>query len=116
MKILIIEDDFLTALNLKTMVEDCGHEVVVLCGTLADAGVRIREGFDFAFLDIDLPDGKSFPIAEELNRSRVPFAFLSGSRQSELPATLQHVPFIPKPYFQATIRNSLEGATALCAQ
>ena len=116
MRILILEDDPLTALDLQCLVEGCGHEVVGLCETLADAGRRIGDGLDFAFLDIDLPDGKSFPLAERLHQSRVPFAFVSASRQSELPASLQGVPFIPKPYQHAAIRNSLvQACTAMAA-
>jgi DNA-binding LytR/AlgR family response regulator len=113
MRILILEDDPLTALDLQCLVEGCGHEVVGLCGTLADAGRRIGDGLDFAFLDVDLPDGKSFPIAQRLYESRVPFAFVSASRRSELPAVLRDVPFIPKPYQHAMIRNSLLQAGAL---
>ena len=115
MRILILEDDPLTALDLQCLVEGCGHEVVSLCDTLADAGERIGDGLDFAFLDVDLPDGKSFPIAERLHRSRVPFAFVSASRPSEIPASLQGVPFIPKPYHHAAIRHSLVQADTVAA-
>jgi DNA-binding LytR/AlgR family response regulator len=107
MRILILEDDPLTALDLQGVLEGCGHEVIGLCETLADAGARIGERFDFAFLDVDLPDGKSFSLAERLHSSHVPFAFVSASRQSELPASLQSAPFIAKPYQHAAIRNSL---------
>ncbi|NNM73679.1 response regulator [Enterovirga aerilata] len=110
MRILILEDDPLTALDLQCLVEDCGHEVVGLCQTVADAGRRIGDGLDFALLDVDLPDGKSFALAERLHRSRVPFAFVSASRRSEVPADLQGAPFIPKPYQHAAIRNSLAEA------
>ncbi len=78
MRILILEDDPLTALDLQGLLEGCGHEVVGLCGTLADAGARIGDTFDFAFLDIDLPDGKSFSLAERLHSSHVPPERASG--------------------------------------
>jgi CheY-like chemotaxis protein len=113
LRILILEDDLLTALDLQGVVEGCGHQVVELCGTLADASRRIQDHLDFAFLDIDLPDGKSFALAERLESLRVPFAFVSASRRSELPAGLRHVPFIPKPYHHAAIRNSLAEVGSL---
>jgi DNA-binding LytR/AlgR family response regulator len=112
MRILILEDDPLTALDLQCLLEGCGHEIVGLCETVADAGKQICDGVDFAFLDVDLPDGKSFPFAETLESRRVPFAFVSASRRSELPPTLRHVPFIPKPYQHAAIKSSLAGAAA----
>jgi len=114
MRILILEDDPLTALDLQCLLEGCGHEIVGVCGTVADAGAQISDGVDFAFLDIDLPDGKSFPLAETLENRRVPFAFVSASRRSDLPATLRHVPFIPKPYQHAAIKRSLVDAD-MCA-
>ena len=115
MRILILEDDPLTALDLQCLLEGCGHEIVGLCGTVADAGEQISDSLDFAFLDIDLPDGKSFPVAEALESRHVPFAFVSASRRSDLPATLRHVPFIPKPYQHAAIKTSLLDAGACAA-
>ncbi|TDR93239.1 response regulator [Enterovirga rhinocerotis] len=107
MRIVILEDDPLIALDLQLIVEGCGHEVVGLCGSLADMHEQLSDTPDFAFLDVDLPDGKSFELAAGLDERRVPFAFVSGSRQSELPERLRHARFIPKPYSQAAIRNSL---------
>lgn len=116
MRILILEDDPLTALDLQLLLEACGHEVIGICETLAEARTCIGDGLDFAFLDIDLPDGKSFPIAERLEAGHIPFAFVSASARSELPAGLRHAPFIAKPYQHATIRMSLppEELRAAC--
>lgn len=107
MRILILEDDPLLALNLQWLLEGSGHEVAGPCGTLAEAGRLVDAALDFAFLDIDLPDGKSFPIAHSLGDRRVPFAFLSASREADLPPALRHVPFIAKPYGHAAISRSL---------
>lgn len=113
MRIMILEDDPLTALNLQLVVEDCGHEVVSLCETVADAREHLADELDFAFLDIDLPDGKSFEVAARLEERRVPFAFVSGSMLCELPKHLRHARFIAKPYHHAAIRNSLAVAQAV---
>ncbi|MGA0599007.1 response regulator [Enterovirga sp. CN4-39] len=115
MRILILEDDPLTALDLQCLVETCGHEVVSLCDTVADAGRHVEDGLDFALLDVDLPDGKSFRLAERLQASHVPFAFVSASLRSEVPALLRDVPFIPKPYQHRMIRDSLAQAGARLA-
>ena len=115
MRILILEDDPLTALDLQLVIEGCGHEVVGLCETLAEALTRIGDGLDFAFLDVDLPDGKSFPIAERLEAEHIPFVFVSASARNELPASLRQAPFIAKPYHHAAIRMSLASEPLLAA-
>lgn len=113
MRILILEDDPLIALDLQLIVEGCGHEVVHLCESLAELRDHLDDGPDFAFLDVDLPDGKSYELAARLDERRVPFAFVSGSRPGELPEHLRHAHFIPKPYSHAAIRNSLAGERRL---
>lgn len=107
MRILILEDDPLIALDLQMIVEGCGHEVTHLCESLADLRASLDDAPDFAFLDVDLPDGKSYELASRLDERRVPFAFVSGSRPGEMPENLRHARFIPKPYNHAAIRNSL---------
>lgn len=113
MRILILEDDPLIALDLQSIVEDCGHEVAWMCDTIAEARQRISATLDFAFLDIDLPDGKSFELAAFLDAHRVPFAFVSASGIRDVPPALRHAPFIPKPYGRAAIRNSLPPAASI---
>ncbi|MDB5512209.1 MAG: hypothetical protein JWR08_1692 [Enterovirga sp.] len=107
MRVLILEDDPLTALDLQIVVESCGHDVVSLCDTVAAARRHASDDLDFAFLDIDLPDGKSFDFAARLAERQVPFAFVSASSPCELPGPLRHMPFIAKPYHHAAIRHSL---------
>lgn len=109
MRVLILEDDPLTALDLQCFVEGCGHEVE-LCDTVAEARRHMVGDFDFAFLDIDLPDGKSFEVAERLHERQIPFTFVSASMLCELPVALRNARFIPKPYGHAAIRHSLSYA------
>lgn len=106
-RILILEDDPLIALDLMAIVEGQGCEVL---GTFASAGAaaeHVNEAVDFALLDIDVADGKSFGLATALKRRQIPFAFVSGSHRSEIPAYLANVLVIPKPYREAAIIQSL---------
>lgn len=112
-RIFILEDDLLTAFDLQCIVEDCGHEIVEVCGTVSDARRHLGEPIDFAFLDIDLPDGKSFEIATRLHERSVPFVFVSASPKSDVPASLRQARFIAKPYHHAAIRASLTTMHAL---
>lgn len=115
MRVLIVEDDVLTAFDLQSLVEDLGHRVVGPCEDLSAARRCVGEDLDFAFLDVDLPDGKSFEIASRLRERGVPFVFVSASRRGDLPAHLRHVPFIPKPYPHAAIRDSLDLSRRLAS-
>lgn len=107
MRILILEDDPLIALDLRDIVEECGHEVIGLCDTISELRTLLDRAADFALLDVDLPDGKSYDLATRLSADRVPFAFLSGSRRGELPEHLRSARFVSKPYNAAAIRNML---------
>ncbi len=103
MRILILEDDPFIALDLQAIVESQGHHVVGVFDTLAAAREQLAHGCDFALLDIDVTDGKSFGLAAVLLERRIPFAFVSACRPSELPTNLQDASFIPKPFEEATI-------------
>src|SRR3712207_1552065 len=79
-RILILEDDPFIALDLQCIVEGEGHTASV-CGAVAEAR-RLAEGLardlDFALLDVDVTDGKSYGFACWLAERGVPFAFVSG--------------------------------------
>lgn len=112
MRILILEDDPLIALDLQLIVEDEGHEVIGPCASVAEAQdhaglAHAGHAIDLALLDVDLPDGKSFDLAARLIGGGVPVSFVSASTRAELPAHLGHVAFIAKPYQHAAIRKSL---------
>lgn len=111
MRILILEDDPFVALGLQLIVEAQGHSVIGIYDSLAEARTH-ADSIDFAFLDIDVIDGKSFDLASTLGERHIPFAFVSASRRSELPAHLQHARFIAKPYGEASVIESLQLARA----
>ena len=107
--ILITEDEPLIAADLEMMVTDIVPATVVVEGSVAATKEVLHEALDFAFLDVDVTNGKTFEIAEILERKHVPFAFVSGSPQDQLPVELRSVPFIPKPFYAAQIEHALEG-------
>lgn len=113
-RILILEDDPLIALDLAAIVEAQGHEVLGSFASAAAAAEHLDEPLDFALLDVDVADGKSFGFAAALRRRDIPFAFVSGSHRSEIPAYLANALLIPKPYREAAIVQTLppRGAAA----
>jgi hypothetical protein len=60
------------------------------------------------FLASDVINGKT-EVAQILERKRVPFVFISGSPQEQLPSDLRSVPFIPKPFYPAQIERVLQA-------
>jgi len=108
MRVLILEDDPFIALDLQSIVEGNGHDVVGIFESIADAFKHLCDNFDYALLDIDVADGKSFGIAAELMNRRIPFAFVSASRPAEIPQPLRAASFIAKPFEEKAILRTLE--------
>lgn len=115
MRVLILEDDPFIGLDLQGIVEGEGHEVVGVHRSLAEARKRLSDVFEFAFLDIDVLDGKSFELASALRDRKIPFAFVSGSNRNELPAKFRDAHFIAKPYSQSAILRLLPAGAPVGA-
>lgn len=88
LRLLVVEDEFLVALDLETMLSDAGAEVTVEA-TVAGGKARARaafagEGaFDCALLDVRLADGDVFPLAMVLCTQGVAVVFHSGHARIE---------------------------------
>lgn len=96
MRILVVEDDYLLADQLAAGIRELGHSVV---GPFPDAGraMRYLELADAAILDIRLGSGTSFPIADALSASELPFLFLTGYDPAIVPARFQDARVYSKP-------------------
>ena len=107
MRILILEDDPMIALDLQAILEAEGHEVPDALSSLSEAYPRPCPGFDCALLDVDVVGGKSFGVAEALIERQIPFVFVSASKPCDLPRPLQQAAFIAKPYDEQALRDSV---------
>ena len=109
LRILVVEDEPLVAIELQSVLEGEGHSVVGPAMNLARGLDLARaDGFDLAFLDISLGEEKSFPIARELARRRIPFAFVTGYTDiNAVPEELRGATRIQKPYGLEDIRNAI---------
>lgn len=97
MKILIVEDDPLIAMDLEDELSDRGFDCVCAT-TVQDAHVLLeRHAPSFAFLDMHLRTDTSFDLARELRVQGVPFAFVSGNDASSLPEDLRTSEILTKP-------------------
>jgi DNA-binding response OmpR family regulator len=115
MRVLILEDDPFIALDLQGIVESEGHQVVGVHRSLEEARKRLSDPFEFALLDIDVLDGKSFELAAALDERKIPFAFVSGSNRNDLPAKFRDARFVAKPYNEAAIVRLLPAVACPAA-
>ncbi|MCZ0963753.1 response regulator [Paracoccus benzoatiresistens] len=113
-RILVVEDDYLLALDLQDNLADAGALVVGPVGTLAQALERIRAEahLDGAILDVNLGGEQAYPAADLLAERGVPFVFTTGYGASAMPERFSHVTRFEKPVSVAAIRQALAGLFA----
>lgn len=97
--VLVLEDEFLIALDLKEALLDAGVAKVMLAGSVTEA-LSLVEGtrFTAALLDVNVAGVRSYGVAEALQKDGIPFAFLTGYSEDELPATFAGTPVVHKPF------------------
>ena len=76
--VLVVEDEFLIAMDLEAMLERLGAKVLGPAPTV-HAALRLLETLrpDVALLDVHLKDGLVTPVAEALRSQSIPYALAS---------------------------------------
>jgi CheY-like chemotaxis protein len=97
--ILVVEDDFVLAEDIRDELEDLGAEVL---GPVARVGAALdllsAEGQpDAAILDINLAGEMVFPVADRLMSRGVPFVFVTGYSHAALPRAYAQIGCVEKP-------------------
>ena len=78
-RILVVEDEAIIALDLKAILEEAGATVIGPARTLLAATELAASGdLAAAILDVQLGDGTIFPVARLLADRRIPFLFHTG--------------------------------------
>jgi two-component system, response regulator PdtaR len=78
--ILIVEDEFLIACEMQSILEDNGFACVGIASDLPAAAQYFDERLDLAFVDLNLRDGLTGPeIGKQLSRSGVPVIFITAN-------------------------------------
>lgn len=100
LKVLLVEDQLLIAMDVESMLGDSGIDDIVIASSAADALNRLSSRVpDVAVLDVNLGVGTSLPVALELTRLNVPFLFATGYGDSSMiSADFSNVPVVRKPY------------------
>lgn len=109
LKILVIEDEFLIAIDLEQILLEAGHEVCGIASTAAEA-LRLASTMQpqLAFIDVDLLDGRTgFEIGRSFAATGMPLAVFVTSHESELATALQvGAGMLRKPYLPCDVVNA----------
>jgi CheY-like chemotaxis protein len=98
-RILVVEDEFLIALDIAGALEQGGLVVIGPLASVRDALATLeRETVDGALLDANLGGEPVGSVADMLLARRIPFAFVSGYGREQLPRQHQGAPLIGKPF------------------
>lgn len=109
-RLLVVEDEYLVAVELVDLLKAAGAEVVGPAGTLEDAldlVERTGHRLDGAVLDINLRDKRVYPVADALSACGVPFVFATGYDLSTVPESYAAVPRCGKPVDQEQLMRLL---------
>lgn len=98
-RILVVEDEYFLADDLKKALDSEGLVVVGPVGSEADAlAVLDSEQLDGAVLDINLHGRMVYPLARHLRERNVPFLFVTGYDEPEANAGFDDVQLVRKPF------------------
>lgn len=108
-RVLVIEDDDLSALVAQEMLGELGCKVAGVATSVDDALAAIEHGraIDCAMLDVRLGSELSSEIATALRKKDVPFVVCSGYSIT-LPG--MNIPVVDKPYTAEILQRALGQA------
>lgn len=112
-RILVVEDEFIIAMQIQSLLEDEGAQVIGPYHTLSEALEHAEvEDITAASLDLNLGRNTAEPVASVLEQRHVPFVFYSVATGDPALADWQHVRIVQKPAAPALI----EAVAALVQQ
>ena len=113
LRVLVVEDEFLVAMDIEAMLRDLACEVVGPIGNLASALQAAREErLDLALLDANLGGEPVTTVAEALIARAVPIVFCTGYQGENLCSRYPATSTLMKPFQPADLRAALERALA----
>ena len=111
LRVLVVEDESIVALDIENMLEEMGCQVVASVPRLVRAlDVASSLDFDLAVLDINLAGEVVYPLAFRLAARGIPFVFSTGYSTSTLPPELSDRPILKKPVMLANLKRAVAQA------
>jgi two-component SAPR family response regulator len=111
MKVFLVEDEFLILMQLETMLQELGCKIGGTASHLNDALSRAETcEVDLALLDINLGGKKIYPVAEVLQRRKVPIVFSTGYGHAGIDPPWTSYPVVQKPFMARELERALMQA------
>lgn len=111
LRVLVVDDEYLVAYHLQSLLEDAGCSVVGPVPSIAAALAAMRhEKLDGVLLDANLNGISSAPVADALAAANVPFVLVTGYGNLSLAnAAMNGAPRIGKPLDEAALLRIVAG-------
>jgi CheY-like chemotaxis protein len=111
-RVLVVEDEFLLAMELEALLKEHGCEVLGPAPTVEWALALIYDGKpDLALLDVNLKGLRAAPVAAALRDRGVPFVLITGYGSEQLrEAELRAAPRLDKPINSRDLRRAVARA------
>jgi CheY-like chemotaxis protein len=98
-RLLVVEDEYLIRMLLEDMLDDLGYAVFAAVGSIAEAREHAANGeFSAAVLDVNLDGQEIYPVADILAERGLPFVFVTGYGERNLPDRYRDRPALQKPF------------------
>ena len=107
-RILVLEDEATVALHEEQILRDMTGADIVLCSTCAQAHEHAMSGaIDLAIIDVVLPDGRGFALADVLQEHATPYIFVTATSRWDIPLRHRAAPILTKPFHESELRAAL---------
>ncbi len=108
MRVLVVEDEPVIAINIQATLLDLGYRPFAAATLAAAADILEHSHVDIALLDVRLPDGDGCSLGHKLVERSIPFALMSGTEI--LPGMIPvGTPILHKPFGSAELTNLLSN-------
>ena len=104
MRVLIVEDEYLIAMDTAACLEDAGCAIVGIAASVDNAlALLAAEECDAAVLDANLKGVSAEPVAEALCQRGIPYLVVSGYAPNQRPGLLATAPALSKPCLESKL-------------
>ena len=111
MTVLVVEDDFIVAFDMQTLLEDAGATVVGPASSLSEAREVLGKTLPtVAVLDVNLNGEHVFPLLADLDRRKIPYLFATAYADNEnlFPTEARWAPRLAKPVLPNVLVGQLK--------
>lgn len=111
MRVLVLEDEFLIAIDVEQLCRDLGAgDVVIACRLAQVPGAISGSPFDFAVIDVSVGGESTLDVAARLRHANTPFVFATGYADTDVLFTaFPDVPVLSKPYSSGDFARAVQA-------